>query len=569
MSDQTPTPNENEHVHTAPVTEEVTTAPVEDTPASRQPPKAGQEHTKHNTTCKCSVPNETPKMKDVDDLSTKDAIPVFLGTHKKDVFRYVELLALLDTLRSTQEEIKNKNKPPSALAGPTEDYQNFVAEHFSDMEPGEVDRIIGRFMDFQRRYADHSVIRNEMTETRNWESRTEFADGLVQRDVQPLLPNINTKGLSMAEQMERLSSHTADDPLAFDILIRDSYLQIRVQRSDVLELGQLVGDMYKEVKGYTRELNGNSLSLARVAMYRVFWNFVVNKITRCSVKGITDFRELAQIINFQDLNEIFASYIEEATNTGVPFLLTCVKDNCGWEALTSLDPSILKNHDKQKLTPKQAAALGNIRNGVATARYSKEDIEKLKADSPAIEGGDIYFDNNRQFIRIGKATIAEALTAYDVFMEKMEPRIADLRNEHIDNGQYMLALQNLLNSYRVMEYIHWVKEFHILPGENSEGEKRVFTREEDPAQFFESIINIMNRPQNIDLSRNLIMHVNRHGAEYSTTIIGVPNFVCPKCKENSGEEDSKGVTPIDPFMTFFILVRLSLLRRQYELVTAE
>lgn len=488
--------------------------------------------------------------------------PIFLGTKKADFLRNITMMNKWVKYRAAEQSLELGKIPESQYMPIKHDYEEYRKKHFEHLDDKQFNEFFDSLIQFSQDTMEDWQFRSETNYEREYTNRTKFADGLIEADCQPRFPKAGGK-FSFAQRMERSSSRSSSDPLCYDTLVRDSLVQLRIARTTLLELGDLISEINREITGYVRRLNGNSLTLARVAMYRVFWKHLMSKITSCSVKGISDWRELGSIIKFNNLNEIFVKFIQEVSRSGAQFTLYCTEDKCGWQDTQTIDPSILKNFDPSLLDRRQAAAIANIRNGVKT--YSKEEILKLQKLNikKLIPEDRIYFDNQRQYIRVMAPTVNEAFASYDVFMQMMEPRIDKLREDYIDDEQYLTQLNSLLDTYRSMEFIHWVGELHII---TDSGEEEIFRRSDDPVEFVNGIIPILNKQENTQLSTDLIKFVLSNAAKMVTTVVGVPNYICPKCAESSGKHVGvKGITPVDPFTCFFILSRLAMAKRQVQM----
>ncbi len=530
-----------------------------ETPLNTQPPKGKEEHTAKNTT----VRNYVKPVTEIAGEGDPEApfIPIFLGTGRKQYEKNGKLIELwLEFVSSTSE--RKENQEPSRIAAAKNNFDEYVKEHYADKTDEEIAEFCNQYFTFTNSFVNPPIFKSKAVRNEQLTNQTQRNQTDVVSDIYGIPPADNRK-LELKDLMRRDARRKSGEPENFDVTLKNSFIHLRTKRPDIFQLGRLVQQINKDLKGYARRVNGNSLTLARGVTYRNVFKFMMDLTISCSVKDTDDFNELANNILLKDFDVAACELMAASTPGGVNVQLYCHQDGCQWSGFKLVDPAKMVKCDNSKLTPAQAAAIGNISNYIR--KYSREEITELQKQHDFGIDDKIYFDNGQQYLLIKQPTLATYFQTYDQFVNKINPAIQELRARVIDDKQYENEYQTLISSIGGCEYMQWVDELHILPDVNSEEPERIHARSTNPYQFNEGLMDILN--DNPDLAKELMRRVYNVSPLMSHTQVGIDNHACPACGKGSGEAhpNNRGITPIDPFMAFFTHTQLMIQKRAMEL----
>lgn len=519
------------------------------------PPKIREKHAPENTTMKNSVEPKLPPKYKLGEGEPDPVLNFMLGTSKAEFEPMMRLVLSWSRYKAAVHEGEAPKAEIARLRGNYEELRNSM---FPDISEDDLETKMGHFLSFHRNYVELSYFRNTDLLNRKWENESEFADGKFEHDVVKRYPGAKNAAVSISESMKRASQRKSRTPNGYDVLLRDSFIQLRLEPSDMLELGKVADRINKEVHGYVRSINGNSLTLIRASIYRVFWEYLSEKITQHSVSDVDEPRDLARLIKLSDLRALFTELLGEVMAGGVPMTVHCNQSGCDWVDVLKADPYTMLWHDKSLLTEEQAAALGNLKN--FAERYTSEEVLALQSQYRFVEDSHVMFSDDTQRIDFEQPTISEYFLAFDVFMEYVGPSIREIRTDTLDDQEFESKLSTLVDTVRGLEYLHWCSKLTIFPDDGSDEEPQVFTRAENPIEFFNGLIDVIDPDD--DVTSKVVRWCVQHGPEMSCSIVGMANASCPKCgKETHGGHTSHGITPIDPFMGFFVLTRQAIAER--------
>lgn len=517
-------------------------------------PAIRDEHTAENTTM--SAPGELKlgvehKPEHPEDI----ALSIILGTRKETFEPTMRLVMLWSRYRVAADEGKVSKAEVKRLKLAYEEERDI--QH-PDKTNEELETMMGHFLSFNRNFVELGYFRNKAIKERNWENTSEIADGVFESDIVPRYPGAKNEAMAIRNRMVRSSQRRSRTPNGYDVLLRDSFIQVRIEPSDLLELGQMIDRINKEISGYVRSFNGNSLTLIRAAIYRVFWEYISEKIVNHSVSDVDEPAGLSRLIKLSDLRALFTAVLKHVQEQGVDLQVYCNQDGCDWYTFIKVDADLMLLHEKSLLKPEQAAALGNLKN--FAKKYTSEEVIALQKQYEFVEDDTTSFLEDTHIVKFEQPSIAEYFIAYDVFMEYIGPAIRELRTANITDETFNSKLTVLIDTVRGLEYLHWASELTIKPEPGTDDTEVVFTREEDPIEFFNGLIEVINPSD--EATSKVIRWAVEHGPAMSSTVVGMANAICPKCgKDTHGGHMSHGITPIDPFMSFFIQTRQAIQTR--------
>lgn len=512
-------------------------------------PELRDPHTAENTTMKETVAPVLPKAAVQTEATEGTTMHIMLGTSKVN---FEPMMRLVMHWSRYEAAIAENVVSKAELTRLKSVYDEHRKEMYGDKDEEEVKKLMSQFLAYNRNFVELSYYRNAAMVEREWENQSMIANGKTEGDIVPRFPGSKNEAMALRDKMMRSSKRKSRRPNGYDVLLRDSFVQVRLEPSDMTELGMLIDRINRQIHGYVTSFNGNSMTLIRASIYRVFWEYISEKIISHSVTDIDEPRDLSPLIRLSDLRALFAELLAELQQHGFPTQIYCNQNGCDWSEFMMVDATNLLWHDKDLLNLEQAAALGNLKN--FAAKYTREEVLALQAQYNFVEDPTFLFDDGNQQFRMAQPSISEYFLAFDVFMEYIGPAIRELRGQNVDDKEFETRLQVLIDTVRGLEYLHWVSELTIFPDEGSDEEPQVFTRAENPLEFFNGLIGIINEDD--DVTAKLIRWCVQNGPAMSATVVGMSNAVCPKCgKETHGGVTARGITPFDPFMSFFTQTR--------------
>lgn len=524
-------------------------------------PLDGELQDEHNHTMKTVMEEKSIKLGEFDPDEEPNFIKVFLGV---DPESYQQLSGLIERWLKYNFVLNEADASPAQKNAAKDDYFTYVETTYPGRNVEEVNKLAQSYYTFATQFSEAAYRRAPLANQTPTTNVSLKSKDRIEQDIIGRTPK-NTNKLPMRDQMRRHFRRTANEPETFDVLLRNSFIQLRIERPTILQLGRLLEDIQAEIVNYVRQVNGNSLTLTRVSIARVIWKFISDRIQSCSVKDTDDYYELANHILWNDMGKLCIALLSAGTSKGVNLHLECLAKGCNWQDFQVVDPTLLSREVPEFLTDEQSVALGNIVN--SARRYSREEIVKLQKQSKYEFDNKVLFDEDRQYFEIAPPSLSVAFETFDMFVDKIIPSIQQLRANTINDRDYAQALTNLIKSVGGAEYAHWVTRYVVEGEKGTDEPKTVYDRngEGGSREFNEGLFDILD--SDVKLSEALIQKVNRIGPSMSNTIIGVPNYHCPRCKAASSDskESYKGITPIDPLMAFFILTQLMFMDRMIAL----
>jgi hypothetical protein len=497
-------------------------------------------------------------------------LTIFLGNDKKSVLAAHAVVKRWLEVQGVRSLVKDGRARETMLNKAEADWADYVAAEHPDRTPQEVSEHAAELYRFMSEVQDELKVRSRVMNEHGVTNQHNRGNNFVTSDVVGKKPGANLKGLSPSEIMRRTALKNANDKLAFDVLMRDSFVYLTFARPSKMEMGTLVNDLRMTIKGYVRQLNNNSATIARIAAMRVMWDFIVKRISNSSVSDIGDFGQLANAITITDFDALGIALIESYNTKGVNMNLRCLGETCDWNNFSLVDPSKLI-HDRTSIqTPEEAAAYGNLFNG--KAKYTVAESRALSTGTLfGLETNRVYNADKSLYLEIAPPTLAQAFDTFDYFAGKINPQLADIRQKVLDPEEYEAQVTMAHNDLGATEFIHWVSAYGVVPAPGSEEEPVIIRREDvDAYEFNKGIMEVIQ--DHSDLNAALTGFILNKTPYMSRTFCGVQNYVCPKCHGHSGDlQDPKGhldrklgYTPIDPIMSFFILTQLKMMAQALE-----
>lgn len=537
-------------------------------------PKANysQVHDGSNTTMNRQVdPKSTFVRELTEDERAQGYITVFLGNSKESRDHDTKLMApyiQMLTMRRYAEE--DPQRYALGAEKQRQDWTRFVEETYPDMSVEEVEDKAQRMLAFYTEYLDDVKSRSNAIRERGISNQCDRG-GLISPDVSGRKPGVGGKGLKDSEVMRRRSLKAEDGRLMFDLELRNSFVKLVMARPSKMEMGTLINDIKASIKGYVRQVNNNSVVLARIAAGRVIWNFIAERLIYSSVSDIGDYRQLASIIRWSDIDVLTMGLLRAYTNKGVHMQLLCSSPGCDWKDFQLVDPELLVHHRDMHTTDEEAAVYANLFNHKVTFT-AEETLGLIAAAKFGLDTHQTYNEDKSIFLELASPSLSDAFQTFDYYAGRISPKLADLRTSIIDPEEYETQRNMLYTDLGATEYIHWISKFVAVGSPDSDERDTVVDRSKakDMNDFNEGLMEtIKDSPW---LNRALTKDIINKVPFLSKTFIGLQNFDCPKCKKNQAAlEDPEGIkarklgyTPIDPIMAFFTHIQLLMIQSAAE-----
>lgn len=497
-------------------------------------------------------------------------ITVYLGNDKKTQMAARALIQRWLEVQGVRALVAEGRARDTLLNKAESDWTAYVEENHPGKAPDEVSEHAAELYRFMSEVQDEIKVRSKVMVEDGITNQYNRGGGFITSDVVGKKPGANLKGLTPSEIMRRTALKNSNDKLAFDLLLRDSFVFLTFGRPSKMEMGNLVNDMRMTIKGYVRQLNNNSAVVARIASMRVMWEFLAKRVSNSSVSNIADFGQLANVITITDFDAIATGLIEAYNTKGVNMNLRCLGEFCDWNAFSLVDPSKLMHTRSSIETPADAAAYANLFNG--KTKYTVDETRALStATTYGLEENRVYVEDRSLYLEIAPPTLAEAFDTFDYFAGQINPQLADIRHKVMDPEEYEAQVTMVHNELGSTEFIHWISAYVTVPAPGSDEEPVVIRRKDVSAtEFNKGVMDVIQ--DNDYLNRALTSFILNKTPYMSRTFCGVQNYACPKCHGHSGDlQDPKGhldrklgYTPIDPIMGFFILTQLKMMAQALE-----
>lgn len=521
------------------------------------------EHTPQNTPMKEFVePQTESKQSGLDEeVREKGFTTAFLGNTKKENLEAQELVGRWITVRTARDLHNADQVQTSFLKAAENDWKQFVETKYPGKSPADMERKAISLYRFLEGIQDHLMLRTRMMSEDKISNVSRRCDKLEVPDIMGRIPGSSVTGFSISEVMARAALRATNSPYHYDVMLRNSFVKLVFVRPNKLELADLINDINRTVRGYVRQVGGNSLQLASIAGMKVVWNWLAPRIISSSIDRMMDFRDLAQVIRITDFRTLCSAILASVSDEGVNMDLRCFNLNCDHYTLDLIDPTKLIQVRHSVQTPEEAAILGNISNGRKV--YSVDEVLALIDQSTyGLESNDVYNEAQNIKLTIAPPSMADAFVTFDFFVGQVDPKLQEIRAKVIDAKELEEQITIILNGLGSAEFIQWVSTFTILPPGGVDEPPVVLRRSEsNPDEFNKGLMDALQTDP--VLNKNLTHFIYNKVLYMTRTFSGIRNRVCPKCGKNSTDgnepEHKLGYTPIDPFMLFFTHTQLMLM----------
>lgn len=485
----------------------------------------------------------------------------FLGNTKEEIKQAQDLLGKWLGLQSARELHKADQISKSVVLAAENDWKQYIETNY----PGQPLALFEqRAVDLYRFFdglQDSLLVRTRLVREDQITNVSKRADGLVAPDIMGRVPGSSMQGFSVSEMMERSALRATKQSYQYDVLLRNSFLKLVFVRPNKLELANLINDINRTVRGYVRQVGGNSQQLATVAGVKAVWEWFAPRIISSSVSGVLDFRDLANVIRLTDFNTLCNAILASVADEGIHMDIRCFNLACDHYTFDLIDPTKLTQIRHWVQTPEENAILGNIANG--RKHYTVEEILELIGRSTyGLDNTSVWSANEGIKLGIAPPSLTDAFLTFDYFVGEIDPKLAEIRSKVIGEAELEQQIQVMLNGLGAAEYIHWVDTYTIMPDPGSDDEPFVLHRAKCNSDEFNAGLMKALKADSV-LNRNLTHFVYNKSILMTRTFSGIRNRVCPKCGKHSTSAQEEGMqlgyTPINSFMNFFTHTQLILM----------
>lgn len=541
-----------------------------ETSVAKNEPKATykEEHTANNTTFADYVPPEpfitklyTPE--ESKKVLEQGYLTYFLGNTKKVIEEANEIIANWVEYTSAELDFMDGEIKESAFNAIKNKWNEFSAVKFPGMDETEILDYCRKLYAFNNELLDTVKVRSKVMREKGITNMNDRG-GLTTGDVIGKKPRRNNAP-DLVERMRIQSIGAQEEEYQFDILLRNSFVFLTIRRPSRLKLAELIREVHQTVKGYVRSTNNPTINLSYLAAVRALWNYITTLIINCSVKDITDFKQLEDIILINDVEALAVGLSKASMNKGHNVQLHCLERGCGWVGVGLADPAKLLQKRDNLITKEEAAIYANISN--SRLKLTVQQVRELQRKSAYIEDNRVYNEQRTYYLEIEPPSLRVGFEALDQVADSINPRIQKLRANSTQE-EFEAQLQDLLINVSPMEYIHWVARA-ASPGETAEEDDIIERYGNNQASFNEGLMVVLE--DDSYLANRLANKVRLQSPFMSRTYCAVGYFECPECKKNSKEHDEIGLgyTPINPLMNFFTLTQLKMINEMQTLTKSD
>lgn len=539
------------------------TEPVVEVPVVEKVERAkySDVQTAKNTPLKDFIPHETFVIKDLIEKAREEGfITVFLGSDKQTINRSDEIIGKWLAARSATIMLRDEEITPAQAQTRINDWDEMMEEHFPGVDETAINKMCSDLFMFMENLRDDVKMRSRVMVEDNITDMLDRGSNIKTPLIIGRKPTVATnKELTISAIMRRTAARSTNDFYNFDLNLSNSFVRLVIKRPTVLEMGSLIQDIMKEIKGYVRTLKTSSVVLAQVAGMKVIWRFIADRIIECSVKDTSDFEKLSKSILITDFDELCVGLLQSIYTRGVNMDLRCLHEGCNWADFKLTDPAKLIKLRHSTFSDEEFAVFGNVMNGVRS--YSREELAKVVSKTNyGLETNRVYNKEESYYFEISPPTLSHAFQTFDYFVSEVNPRIQELRVNVLDEEEFEQNLNVLLSSLNSSEFIHWIGGYCTVPEPGTDEKPVLITRtDENCTEFNAGLMDILNDDQ--EIGRRLVNFIYNKSPAMSHTFCGVANFECPHCAEKSNTADKRnfGFTPVNAFMTFFTLAQLKLM----------
>lgn len=484
------------------------------------------------------------------------SLPLFLGTMKEEheaIYKTaVAFLGWRDAASAGKEREANVLK---------DRFEELRDTHFEGVEEELLGNMLSNYFRFYFNGFDRGLVRNataDLTRERKVVNTIPLKNGQRLGLISAITPTVKSE-MGVRERMRRTFLKASGSPDSFNVILTNSLIFLRVKIPTPLELVRLINDIVTKLHMYGERYNQTSIHLERAGISQILVDFILDRVSYHSVKGIDDPIELKNYIRSNDVNHLAQALLKITSPKGVTYRMNCLANKCGWSANSVIDPANMLLYVEEDQPEERRTLLFKLVN--EGLKLSPED---LAANPPVYKDKDgnvldttveLTEGNGRLIIDV--PYLSEYFQAYDEMAARINPELRELAVKFANPQVFDEKRREYLAQMRGHEYIQWFRSMEFDPPADSEGTKDVIQREENPKEFDEGLMDIFNKDE--QMYYRALEKVITIAPRMTYTFVGICEDECPNCKEKSEGKDQDQLhnfTPIDPILNFFDHTRM-------------
>ena len=266
-----------------------------------------------------------------------------------------------------------------------------------------------------------------------------------------------------------------------------------------------------------------------------------------------DPQDIAEALKLADINTLIWGGALAIYPNGYPYVQPCTAQpgNCAHQVRGKVALHRLLFVDNNMLTEKQRRHMARRKTRITKEEYAAyaeqfavKESSKYEDDGLGIRFSDPSY---AQYRESGFEWVAELEAATEqAFGNRISIRE---RDEHVNNMAKAVAMR---------QYSHWVQRITFLR-ENGEDDGFVESRKDINAQ----LEMLTGNPAR---AKEFFTRVDTYIAENAIAVIGIPNYVCPKCRarQTTAPGRFEEIIPIEVGQAFFTLITQRAVARKME-----
>ena len=277
--------------------------------------------------------------------------------------------------------------------------------------------------------------------------------------------------------------------------------------------------------------NMMSYTLNRIA------KFVIDHIYDTTLQAsVLEKKELFELIKCQDFNILVWGILVSMYPQGVQYKRACLSDpeKCDYVLKENLNLFKLMWTNISALSENHLAHMSNKIHKT----MSLESVMNYQNTLPAISEKVITIDTLK--FKLVSPNFLEYVNSGEKWISNIVAMVDEIVTNNKDERTKNALIEQKSQATRLRQIAHWVKEIEF-------DEKVV-----DDTETIEQILDILS--QDDEKSTKLFEEVSKYIDESTISLIGIPNYICPKCGEQQQEDNGTifgNIIPLDVVSIFF------------------
>lgn len=385
-------------------------------------------------------------------------------------------------------------------------------------------------------------------ETADWTNSPEY-NGKELSAFEPVIRDVTGKKLSGDNAVTILKTKLGLGT-KFSVPLWSSGIWVTLNtpsESDLLNLFIAIGNEKIEFGNSTA---GTLFSNFGAVAHAQIAEFILDHLYATSCKGITA-DNLLEYVKISDFYTLVWGMTCAIYPNGFKYSTPCINnpEDCDYVATETIKPQFLLHVDKSKLTDKQLRHMSN-------RRPNSVDIEQVKNYQNTLEDNQSDFvtltteNDSKVTFEIKQPSVRDHLASGAMWVTSVVGLLEGILTEPEANDDESLIekRKNFIRKHAILtklrEYSHYVVGIEFFDN-----------RIEDRPTIDASLDSLSSDEK---LTESLLKEVKKYISKTTMSIVGIPEYDCPKCSTNQNpnpKERHPGIIPLDSLYYFFILTR--------------